>query len=119
MFKIIIAGGRDFCDYPLLKIKCDSLLKNIKEEIVIVSGKAKGADSLGERYAEEKGYLIKYFPADWEKYNKGAGHIRNKQMAEYSDALVLFWDGKSRGSANMKKEAEKEKLKIRVITYEL
>lgn len=44
------------------------------------------------------------FPADWDKFGKAAGHIRNKQMAEEADALLLIWDGESKGSANMKKE---------------
>ncbi len=52
------------------------------------------------------------FPADWDKHGKAAGPIRNKQMAEYADALLLIWDGNSRGSMNMKKEAEKANLQI-------
>ncbi len=53
------------------------------------------------------GGFLKEFPPDWEKHGKAAGPIRNKEMAEYADALLLIWDGKSRGSASMKKEMEK------------
>ncbi|MBX0320285.1 DUF2493 domain-containing protein [Shouchella clausii] len=116
MFKVIVAGSRDFNDYMLLKRKLDVVLRNrASEEIEIVSGKARGADTLGERYAKERGYAIKEFPADWETHGKAAGHIRNRLMAEYADALVAFWDGKSRGTENMIETAKKKRLQIREI----
>ena len=64
---MIIAGGRDFNDYALLKAKCDTILaeKTTTHRIVIVSGAARGADSLGERYAREHGYALDSHPADW------------------------------------------------------
>ena len=83
----------------------------------IVSGGAKGADMLGERYAAEKGYAIKRFTAEWGKYGKKAGPIRNTEMARYADALVAFYDGESRGTANMIKAAKGNNLQIRVIYY--
>ena len=98
--KIIIAGGRTFNDYDLLSKSCDKAFSRLTE-IEIVSGTANGADKLGERYAKEKGYDLKVFPADWNKHGKGAGHIRNKQMAEYGDMLIAFWDGESKGTKNM------------------
>ena len=116
MFKVIIAGGRDFNNFSLLKGKCDKILVNQKN-IVIVSGTANGADKLGERYAAEKGYRIKRFPADWNKYGKSAGYIRNKQMAEYAYALIAFWDKKSKGTKHMIDLAKKYKLLIRVVKY--
>ena len=114
--KIIIAGGREFNDYDLLKSKCDEILR-LQTDIEIVSGKARGADKLGEDYAKEKGYKIKEFPADWEKYKKGAGYIRNKKMAEYSEGLIAFWDGKSKGTKSMIDLAKQHGLKVRVIKY--
>ncbi|MEB5480951.1 DUF2493 domain-containing protein [Shouchella clausii] len=116
MFKVIVAGSRDFNDYMLLKRKLDAALRNrASEGIEIVSGKARGADTLGEQYAKERGYAIKEFPADWETHGKAAGHIRNRLMAEYADALVAFWDGKSRGTENMIENAKKKGLQIREI----
>lgn len=97
MFRVIIAGGRDFNDYPLLEKTMDELLVNIRDEIIIVSGTAKGADTLGERYAAQRGYSVRSFPADWKKYGKRAGFLRNEEMAKNADALVAFWNGKSRG----------------------
>lgn len=114
--RVIIAGGRDFSNYDLLVEKCDYFLQD-QDNITIISGGARGADDLGERYAEQKGYEIDRFPANWGKYGKGAGHIRNKQMAEHADGLMLFWDGKSRGSKNMLEIAKNLGLKVRIISY--
>ena len=98
--KIIIAGGRNFNDYNKLRESCDNILVNQKD-VEIVSGTAAGADTLGERYAQEKGYEVKKFPAQWDLYGKSAGYKRNQQMAEYADGLIAFWDGKSRGTKHM------------------
>lgn len=114
--KVIIAGGREFSDYELLKSSCDNILSSVTD-IEIVSGKSLGADKLGEYYAKEKGYKVKEFPADWIKYKKGAGPIRNKQMAEYADGLIAFWDGRSKGTKNMIDLAKKHGLKVRIIKY--
>ena len=77
-FKVIIAGGRDFSDYELLKSKCDYYLSNLDNpKVIIISGAARGADSLGEQYARERGYDIDSHPADWDKYGKSAGYRRN------------------------------------------
>ena len=113
--RIIIAGGRDFNDYDLLCQKLDKILSN-QTEIEIVSGTAKGADKLGERYAEEHGYPIKRFIPDW-SMGRAAGYVRNVDMGQYSDALVVFWNGKSKGSEHMIQVAENEKLLMRIINY--
>jgi len=114
--KVIIAGGRFFNDYDLLCRKADKILSR-QSEIEIVSGAARGADKLGERYALERGYPVKRFPADWGTYGKRAGYIRNEEMGEYADALIAFWDGRSRGTKHMIDIAEKQDLLLRVITY--
>lgn len=116
MIKIIIAGSRDFNDYELLKEKMDSLIK-IKEKTEIVSGTARGADLLGEKYAKENSIQIKRFPADWNRFGKSAGYKRNEEMAKYADACVCFWDGKSRGTKHMIDLAERNNLKVIVIRY--
>ena len=133
MIKVIIAGGRDFKDYEHLCKVCDYQLKN-QTDVEIVSGKAPGADTLGERYAKERGYEIKEFPAKWgdikdrpdwqiginkfgKKYWKLAGLNRNEVMATYSDALIAFWDGESSGTGTMIEFAEKQGLKIKTQNY--
>lgn len=116
--KIIIAGSRTFNDYESLKKTCDKIINRFyKKDIEIVSGCARGADKLGEDYAKERGYKIHYFPADWNKYSKKAGHIRNRKMAKFSDSAIIFWDGKSTGTKNMIKEAKKNNLKLIAINY--
>lgn len=115
--KVIVAGSRDFSDYDLMKKKLDTLLSCQAGEVVIVSGSAKGADKLGEKYAQERGYKISSHPADWVRLGKSAGYIRNEEMAKEADALIAFWDGMSRGTKHMIDLAEKYKLQIRVIRY--
>ena len=117
MFRVIIAGTRDFNDYDLLSKHADQMLSNVADEIEIVSGGAKGADALGERYAQQKGYSVKRFPADWAKYGRRAGPMRNAEMAKYADALIAYWDGKSKGTKSMIDLATKEGLKVRVKIY--
>ncbi len=114
--KVILAGTRHFNNYELLKKRCDRILSN-QSDIEIVSGGARGADRLGEIYANEMGYSITRFLAEWNVLGKKAGMVRNEQMAQYADALIAFWDGKSRGTYNMIDLAKKYKLKIRVITF--
>jgi predicted GTPase len=117
-FRIIIAGGRDFDNYEVLKKTLDHLLSKIVDthEIIIVSGAARGADKLGEKYANERGFKIDSHPANWD-LGKGAGFIRNSQMAEAADACVIFWDGVSSGSAHMVKTAQKKRLPLRIYDY--
>ena len=117
--KIIIAGSRDFSNYELLRDRLDYLLKNAsdEDEITIISGGARGADQLGERYAKEKGYKIIRKLANWNKYGKSAGYKRNEEMAKIADVCVCFWDGESRGTKHMIDLSKKYKLKLNVIFY--
>lgn len=113
--KLVVAGTRSFNDEKLLYDTLDSIEGPIVE---IVSGHAKGADSLGEKYAKDKGIDLVIFPANWTKYNKTAGPIRNEKMIKYADAVVVFWDGKSTGTYNMIKLAEKYNKWCLRVTYD-
>ena len=118
MFRVIIAGSRDFSDYDFLSCVMDRLLSNYsQEDIQIVCGMAKGADTCGERYAKEQGYKIRDVQADWDRYGTDAGPIRNEEMARNADALVAFWDGKSPGTKSMIQLAQKYNLQIRIKKY--
>ena len=120
MIKVIIAGTRDFNDYAFLKKNVDYFLQGINpnnEEIEIVSGNARGADKLGERYAKEHNLPVKLFPANWDKYGKQAGYLRNQEMANYSDVLIAFWDEKSKGTKHMIDIAKKQDLTVIVVGY--
>lgn len=115
--RLIIAGGRDFNNYSLLKETVNKFLTDYNDEPCIICGKAKGVDTLGERFAKEQGYKIKYFPADWNTYGKSAGFVRNIEMAENATSLIAFWDGKSSGTKHMIETAKKYNLKILIQRY--
>lgn len=118
MFRVIIAGSRTFNNYDLLRIKLLNLLsKKDPFEVEIVSGGARGADTLGERFAEEYGCKVKRFIPDWDGQGNSAGYIRNWEMAKYADACVVFWDGKSKGTKHMIDLAKKENINLRVVRY--
>lgn len=72
---------------------------------------------MGERCAKRLGIAAVRWPANWSKYGKAAGPMRNADMARNADALLLIWDGRSRGSANMAHEAEKRGLWVRAVIY--
>ena len=118
MNKVIVAGTRGFNNYNLMCNKLYKFLYNLKD-VEIVSGTARVADSLGERYAKQHNLALKQFPANWDKYGKRAGYLRNSQMADYADYLVAFWDGKSKGTSLMINLAKEKGLKVRVVNYEL
>lgn len=110
-YRIIVAGGRDYHDYPFVSKCLGFLLSKLNpKDVEIVEGGARGADALGKKFAEDNGYEFKTFKAYWDKFGKKAGPLRNEQMANYGTHLVLFWDGKSRGSNDMKTQAESKKL---------
>jgi len=113
--QVIIAGSRSFTDYSLLKRKLTHLFSNCAAPIGIVSGTARGADQLGERYAAEHGMRVTRFPADWDRHGKSAGYKRNAVMAQFADGLVAFWDGKSRGTGHMINLAREHGLRVRVV----
>lgn len=117
MFRVIVAGGRDFNNYEMLSSSLDYLFQYINDEIEIVSGMSRGADRLGERYAKEHGHRVIYMPADWDVYGRSAGYKRNCAMADYADALVAFWDGKSLGTKHMIETAKTKGLSVRVKHY--
>jgi len=117
MFKVIIAGGRDFNDYELLKKKCDYYLQFVEDEVVIISGMARGADSLGERYAQERGLKLEGYPANWKLYGKSAGFKRNQVLVKNASAAICFWDGKSPGTKNTIDLCKQKGIPCKVVKY--
>lgn len=115
MFRVIVAGGREFDDYPKVKQALGYYLSHKKpSDIEIVSGGARGADSLGEQFAQEFELSVQQFFADWETFGRRAGPMRNKQMAEYADVLIAFDTG-GKGTASMIALAREHGLKVRVV----
>lgn len=115
--KIIIAGSRNFNDFDILKEKMDKATRLIDKDIEIVSGTARGADKLGERYAKERNHSIISMPADWDKHGRSAGYIRNEQMASLADVCVVFWNRESNGTRHMIRLAKK--YNVPVLAYDL
>jgi hypothetical protein len=104
--KVVIAGSRRITEdhyKDLLRA-----ITNARFEITeVVSGCAIGVDRMGEKYARSQNIQVKTMPADWNRYHKAAGAIRNQKMAEYADAAIILWDGKSPGSKNMLENMKK------------
>ncbi len=109
--RIIIAGNRHYSDYDEAKRFVEKCLKQIGEAdtVIVMSGACRGADRLGELMAREKGWKCELYPAEWEKYGKSAGPRRNKVMVELCDAVICFWDGKSKGTASLIRFAKESK----------
>lgn len=121
MIRVIIAGGRDYADRKKLFAKCRRILSTYRDNnlpIEIVNGKCPtGADFHAVAFAKKEGYSIVYFEANWDLFGLAAGGIRNGEMADYANVLIAFWDGKSRGTADMIAQARRNKLIVRVIKY--
>ncbi len=80
-------------------------MEEIHDLTQVVSGGARGVDAQGEAWAVEKDIKVVRFLADWNRYRKAAGPVRNRKMAAYADAVALFPGG--RGTENMYEEARK------------
>lgn len=101
--KLIVAGGRDFVDTQvMITVLMDLVEKGkIDPNPELVCGMARGADILAFRLWKAENMQIHVFRAEWDTYGKSAGFRRNKEMGEFADAAVCFWDGKSKGTKHM------------------
>lgn len=116
---LIITGSRTFNDYKLLEQECKKFIVKIGYlPNNIVSGECRGADKLGEMFAEKYKIPIMKFPANWDEYGKRAGMIRNVEMAKNASHCIIFWDGKSQGSKHMIEQCEKYFVTYKIVNYE-
>ncbi len=113
--KLAIVGSRTFTEYQCLYEAVNSLSECHIEEII--SGGARGTDSLAERYARENGIPVKVFRPDWDGQGKSAGFIRNKQIIDACTHVIAFWDGKSKGTEHSIRLAEKQGKPVKVIKF--
>jgi len=98
--KLIISGSRNFTNFTYFVEQIENIIvKNNLNVIEIIHGCARGTDTLAERYGIEKSIPIVHYPADWLKYGKSAGPMRNKIMCYYGDFLIAFYSG-GRGTRN-------------------
>lgn len=120
--KLLICGSREFADYDLLSRKMDEYLSSADlNKIEIVAGGARGADTLAEQYARERGIKFTSFPAKWDVYGRSAGFIRNGEMAEYckgpGNTCISFWNGESSGTKHMMQTALRKRMSVVKVKY--
>lgn len=119
--KILVCGGRNFANYPLLSNTLNKIcidrewlwdIEYYMPGVIIISGMAKGADSLAIDWAVVNWLRWEEYPADWETHGKAAGLIRNQQMLDEGkpDLVVAFPGG--RGTADMIRRAEKAGVEV-------
>jgi len=110
--KVLVCGGRDYNNTDRVFEVLDELNSPENEFTCIISGGARGADRLGERYAKERGLSLRVFPARWDVHGRSAGMIRNKEMLDKGkpDLVVAFPGGS--GTANMVRIARSAGIKV-------
>lgn len=117
--RIIVAGSRGFYDYDFFSTQMKEIIAEIKGNFIFYSGMAStGADKLIVDFCKNEGYLYHPYPADWDRFGKGAGYVRNNIMASTATWLIAFHDGKSNGTAHMIKVAKENGLRIMVINID-
>ncbi len=109
--KLAIIGSRNFNDYKSFENYINQIRQTYTIEC-IVSGGAKGADALAERYAKENNIPIEIYYPDWDKFGKSAGYIRNNDIWQNADMGIAFWDGISTGTSHSFKIAKKQNKKL-------
>ena len=105
--KIAIVGSR--------KITPPNLEEYVSECDEIVSGGATGVDRYAAEFAKKKSLILTEFLPEYERYGRGAPIVRNKKIVDYADKVIVFWDGKSKGSLSVIKYAEQTKKECNVI----
>ncbi len=114
--RVVIAGSRNFNDYELFANVVGEFLKPILEEyeLIIVSGHCSGTDLMGERYGKENGLEVEIFPAEWNKYGRGAGPCRNRQMVAVADFAIVFPHANGKGTQSVIKYAEQKGIPVEI-----
>ena len=116
--KVIVCGSRHYRDLKYLSSFLDTLFTELKvadlKEVTIINGGAIGADDLSTTYAMKHDCMLSVFPADWARYGRGAGMIRNQKMLieGKADLVVAFPVGDSRGTRNMMRVADAAGVKV-------
>lgn len=111
--RLIIAGSRTLS--PTVEDIASTLSQLEWSPTMIISGTARGADQAGEAYAEHHHLPIERYPADWTQYGKSAGYIRNKMMVSRADAVLLFWDGFSKGTDSTHRLARDRRIPVAIV----
>jgi len=110
--KLAVIGSRNFHDAALLQ---EILLPYLPDTTLVISGGAKGVDTLAENWARENGIEVQIFPADWARYGRGAGRVRNHDIIQSCDQCIAFWDGNSKGTKHSIDLCKKYRKHLRVV----
>lgn len=119
--KILVTGDREWNDIETVV----DTLKQLPTDTILVHGAARGADNICAAVAETLGFIVRAYPADWDRFHKRAGFIRNQQMLaeehradEPIDLCLAFHNNveSSRGTRDMIERATKAKITVRLIT---
>lgn len=118
-YKLIVAGSRGWTNEELMLEKLREFTTKYidsQRRIIIISGTARGADTMGEKIAHEWDIDVHRMPADWSTHKKAAGYIRNEEMALVANGCLICWDGGSKGSYHMYSLAQKHGLDTMLVT---
>lgn len=97
-YRIAIIGSRDFNHFDFLDKKVKELMPKEDYEFIIVSGGARGTDTLAEQFAEKYNYKKEIWRAKWHTHGKCAGYLRNHDIVRNADMVIAFWNGISKGT---------------------
>jgi hypothetical protein len=106
--KLLVCGSRTIRDTTYIKGPTQWAKNQIDaywyynlacyDELIMIEGAAKGIDTIAKEYAQENDWKIEEYPAEWDKYGKSAGYIRNELMVKAADEVLILWDGESKGT---------------------
>jgi len=106
MIYLAIVGSRNFTDREFFNQKLTEFVEKQSDEITVISGGARGVDTLAEKWANDQSYPIKVFPADWKQYGKSAGPRRNQQIVEVATHMIAFPSRSGKGTQDSMFRAE-------------
>lgn len=110
---VLVAGSREYHDWEKL---CNVLDRYRVETVInrIISGGARGADRLGERYARKYNIPLLIIKPEWQR-GRGAGLMRNQELVDAADHVICFWDGKSRGTLDTIRKTRRAQKSLEII----
>lgn len=107
LYKLMISGSRGIKDSKKIYDELEKIFA-AHPDFILISGEARGVDSIAEEWAKSRNLPIEQHKPDWAKYGWGAGIIRNKEMVLAADFVLIFWDGKSKGTKSVIDFCEKQ-----------
>ena len=112
--RLIVAGPRCGVSYKALEVSLNDLLYKSGDDTIIITGGAKGVDTMASQYAANHGFANHIVPADWDGNGRSAGFIRNAEMLELATGVIAIWNFESKGTEHMIKIAIKRNLKVMI-----